>query len=57
MPHSAPADQRALNISGSRYTHVATLVGLLSGTQYSYQVTGDSMAFNFTFRRNGVPRH
>jgi hypothetical protein len=56
LRRNAAGDQRALNISGSRYTHVATLVGLVPGLKYDYRVVGDTVTFHFTFRRNGGQR-
>jgi hypothetical protein len=46
-------DTRALNISGARNTHVATMTGLLHDTIYSYKVGGypAGTPFNFTFQR------
>ena len=55
LTNSAPGDQRPLVVAGSRFTHVATLRGLVPDHAYTYRVDGDSMAFNFTFRRNAGP--
>lgn len=53
LPAYAAGDTRLLNVSGLRYTHVATMDGLVPGRAYTYQVDGDSTTFNFTFRRQG----
>ena len=42
MSAHAAGDTRPLNVSGLRYTHVATLTGLKPGGTYVYQVDGDS---------------
>lgn len=47
----AVGDTRTLNVSGLRYTHVATMAGLEPGRVYEYQIDGDTAKFNFTFRR------
>ena len=53
LPAYVAGDTRLLNVSGTRYTHVATMDGLVPGRAYTYQVDGDSTTFNFTFRRQG----
>jgi hypothetical protein len=53
LSNIAKGDTRALNISGSRNTHVATMTGLVPDTTYEYKVGTypSGPPFNFTFQR------
>lgn len=47
MVPAPPADTRALNISGTRYTHQTTIEGLVDGNAYNYTVGNREFGFHF----------
>jgi hypothetical protein len=51
---TAAGDSKPLNVSGSRYTHVATLEGLVEGAAYDYIVGEDGKKWTFTYRTEHV---